>query len=75
MEAQRFPLDYDGIIAGASANPRTQLNAAGIAVHQALRRNPASAIPAAHYAMIHDALDACDGIDGLKDRLVQDPTR
>ena len=76
MEAQRFPLDYDGIIAGASANPRTQLNAAGIAMHQALRRNPASAIPAAQYAMIHDAvLDACDGIDGLKDRLIQDPTR
>lgn len=76
MQAQRFPLDYDGIIAGAPANPRTQLNAAGIAVHQALRRSPASAIPAAKYAMIHDAvLDACDGIDGLNDRLIQDPTR
>lgn len=76
MEAQRFPLDYDGIIAGASANPRTKLNAAGVAVHQALWRNPASAIPAAKYELIHNAvLDACDGIDGLKDRLVQDPTR
>lgn len=76
MEAQRFPLDYDGIIAGASANPRTQLNAAGMAMHQALWRDSASAIPAAKYPLIHDAvLAACDGIDGLNDRLIQNPTR
>jgi len=76
MEAQRFPADYDGIIAGASANPRTRLNAAGLAMHQALWRNPASVIPDTKYRMIHDAvLDACDAIDGVKDRLIQDPTR
>ncbi len=76
MEAQRFPLDYDGIIAGASANPRTRLNAVGLAMHQALWRDPTSAIPAAKFPLIHDAvLAACDGLDGLKDRLIQDPTR
>ena len=76
MEAQRFPLDYDGIIAGAPANPRTQLNAAAVAMHQALWRDAASAIPADKYPLIHDAvLAACDGLDGLKDRLIQDPTR
>ena len=76
MEAQRFPLDYDGIIAGASANPRTRLNAVGLAMHQALWRDPASAIPATKFPLIHDAvLEACDGLDGLKDRLIQDPTR
>jgi feruloyl esterase len=76
MEAQRFPLDYDGIIAGAPANPRTKLNAAGLATHQALWRDPASAIPADKYPLIHDAvLAACDSLDGLKDRLIQDPTQ
>lgn len=76
MEAQRFPLDYDGIIAGAPANPRSMLNAANLAMHQALWRDPASAISADKYPLIHDAvLAACDGIDGVKDRLIQDPTR
>ena len=76
MEAQRFPADYDGIVAGAPANPRMRLNAAGMAMHQALWRDPAGAIPAAKFSVIHDAvLAACDGIDGLKDRLIQDPTR
>ena len=76
MEAQRFPADYDGIIAGASANPRARLNAAGLAMHQALWRNPSSLIPENKYRLIHDAvLDACDAIDGVKDRLIQDPTR
>ena len=34
-EAQRFPDDFDGIIAGASANPRTYLNSWQIAIAQA----------------------------------------
>ena len=76
MEAQRFPGDYDGIIAGAPANPRARLNASGLAMHQALWRNPSSVIPATKYSTIHEAvLDACDAIDGVKDRLIQDPTR
>jgi len=76
MEAQRFPGDYDGIIAGASANPRTQLNAAHLAVHQKVWRDPAGYIPAAKFPAIHAAvLDACDAIDGVTDRLIQDPTR
>ncbi len=76
MEAQRFPADYDGIIAGASANPRLRLNAAGLAMHQALWRDSSSVIPETKYQVIHDAvLDACDANDGLKDRLIQDPTR
>jgi feruloyl esterase len=76
MEAQRFPADFDGIIAGAPANPRARLNAAGLAMHQALWRNPSSVVPATKYRMIHEAvLDACDAIDGLEDRLIQDPMR
>ncbi|HEY7502134.1 MAG TPA: tannase/feruloyl esterase family alpha/beta hydrolase [Vicinamibacterales bacterium] len=74
METQRFPSDYDGIIAGASANPRSRLNAAGLAMHQALWRDSSSVIPESKYQTIHAAvLDACDARDGLKDRLIQDP--
>src|SRR6185436_18864331 len=47
-----------------------------LAMHQALWRNPSSLIPENKYRLIHDAvLDACDAIDGVKDRLIEDPTR
>ena len=76
MEAQRFPADYDGIIAGAPANPPTRLASWNVYVGQAALKNPANTIPAAKYPMIHQAvLNACDAVDGLKDGLIDDPTR
>ena len=75
-EAQRYPDDYDGIIAGASANPRTYLNAWQLSIAQAMLKDPAGFIPPAKYPMIHQAvLAACDGLDGVKDGLIADPTR
>ena len=71
-EAQRFPADYDGIIAGAPAN-RTAL---AMWIAFAELKDPASYIPAAKYPVVHQAvLDQCDAVDGLKDGLIQDPTR
>ncbi len=71
-EAQRFPADYDGIIAGAPAN-RTGL-ALWIAFAQL--KDPASYVPPAKYPLIHQAVvAACDARDGLKDGLIQDPTK
>jgi feruloyl esterase len=76
MEAQRFPDDYDGIIAGASANPPAVLNAWQLSLAQAVLRVPASYIPPSKYPIIHQAvLDACDVIDGVKDGLISDPAR
>jgi feruloyl esterase len=76
MEAQRFPDDYDGIIAGAPANPPTRLSVSGVHVGHAALNNPASTIPAAKFPMIHRAvLDRCDAVDGLEDGLIADPTR
>src|ERR1700688_1192758 len=70
-EAQKFPDDFDGIIAGAPGN-RTAL-AMWIAL--ALLKDPASFIPPAKYPMIHQAaLPACDASDGLKDGLIDDPS-
>jgi len=76
MEAQRFPSDYDGIIAGAPANPLTRAQSWGVYVGSAGLKDPASFIPRAKYQMIHRAVvNACDALDGLKDSLIGDPTR
>ena len=76
MEAQRFPEDFDGIIAGAPGFNRTDGLFQSIAAMQATHRDPASFIPASKYSMLHEAaLSACDAGDGLKDGLISDPTR
>jgi feruloyl esterase len=75
-EAQRFPDDYDGIIAGAPANYWTHLMASFMSVAQVVRKDEASLIPQSKYALIHDAVMAkCDALDGVKDGLLEDPRR
>ncbi len=65
MEAQRFPTDYDGIVAGAPANNWVRLVATAVWDEQALMATPASAIPAAKLPAITAAvLAACHGSDG-----------
>src|SRR4051794_14640776 len=74
MEAQRYPEDFNGIIAGAPANDWTHLFTGFIWNEQALIGNPASAIPPAKLAAIQKAaLAACDALDGVKDGLIEDP--
>jgi tannase/feruloyl esterase len=71
-EAQMFPNDYDGIIAGAPAN-RTAIS---LWIAHAVLKDPASYIPPAKYPVIHQAaLAACDAADGLKDGLIDDPAK
>lgn len=71
-EAQQFPGDYDGIIAGAPAN-RTAL---ALWVAFAELKDPASVIPPAKYPVVHQAvLAACDAQDGLKDGLIENPAK
>ena len=71
-EAQKFPNDYDAIIAGAPAN-RTAIS---LWIADAVLKNPESYIPPAKYPMIHQAaLARCDAKDGLKDGLITDPTK
>jgi hypothetical protein len=76
MEAQRFPADYDGIIAGAPANQWTRLLSKSAADTQALESDAASYIPASKIHAISTAvLAACDAQDGVADGIVSDPTR
>jgi feruloyl esterase len=75
-EAQRFPADYDGIVAGAPANFWTHLSAGDLWTGIATLKDPASYIPKEKYPLIHKAaLDACDALDGVKDGLIEDPMR
>ena len=76
MEAQRFPGDFDGIIAGAPGFNRTDGAFQSLGAMQATHRDRASFIPASKYPMLHEAaLNACDADDGLKDGLITDPLR
>jgi Tannase and feruloyl esterase len=71
-EAQLFPEDYDGIIAGAPAN-RTAIS---LWIAHAVLKDPASYIPPTKYPVIHEAaVNACDARDGLKDGLIDDPMK
>jgi feruloyl esterase len=75
-EAQRFPADFDGIIAGAPANYWTHLVTGSLWIAEAVHKDEASYIPASKYPLIHKAvLEACDAMDGVKDGVLEDPTR
>jgi feruloyl esterase len=75
-EAQRFPTDYDGIIAGAPAINWTGRAAQSMWVAQAVHKDEASYIPPEKYSLTHNAvLAACDANDGVKDGVLEDPTR
>lgn len=76
MEAQRYPADYDGIIAGAPANDFTHTAVGFLWDQQALMMDPASYIPATKMSALESAvLGACDMKDGLTDALITDPRR
>ena len=76
MEAQRFPEDFDGILAGAPANFWTHMLSGGAAVAKAVYKNPAGYVSGAKIPAIHDAvLAACDAQDGVKDGIINDPPR
>ncbi len=74
MEAQRYPADYDGILAGAPANYWTALLSTAVSDTQALTLNQASFIPQAKIPAISAAvLAACDDKDGVRDGILNDP--
>ena len=71
--AQRFPTDFDGILAGAPALDNTGTMLARAWWMQGLANNP---IPASKLKLVADRVyDQCDAKDGLKDGLIDDPRR
>jgi Tannase and feruloyl esterase len=74
MEAQQYPEDYGGILAGAPANDWTRLLTLAAADTQTLTKDAASYIPAAKVPAIAAAVNtACDRADGVKDEILNDP--
>ena len=74
--AQRFPDDYDAIMAIAPTNLRAHQYAGQVWYVQAVTNNPASWIPFEKFPAIKDAaLAACDAIDGVQDGLIENARR
>jgi feruloyl esterase len=75
-EAQKFPADFDGIIAGAPGNNWTGRATYSMWVAQAVHKDEAAYIPPEKYPLIHNAVvEKCDALDGVKDGILEDPTR
>lgn len=76
MEAQRFPEDYDGIIAGAPANYWTRLIVMGMSSMKATLARPETYISAKKLKAIQGAaVEACDARDGVRDGVIEQPDR
>jgi hypothetical protein len=78
MEAQRYPEDFDGIVAGAPAFDWPGFAALGIHIAQALYPDPANMTENVLSQEILDHLYAevmkqADAQDGLKDGIIDDP--
>jgi feruloyl esterase len=78
-EIQRYPDDFDGVIAGAPGNNRVRLNVGFLWQFLANRhahddRNPI--VPPSKLPLITKAVvNACDATDGVTDGVVDDPRR
>ncbi len=76
MEAQRYPDDYDGIIAGAPANAFSRILTGFAWNMQNTLVDPAAYISAKKLKAIEAAaLASCDARDGVTDGVLDDPTK
>jgi feruloyl esterase len=75
-EAQRYPADYDGIVAGAPANFPTHMWPGELYPAWVTHRTPESLIPWEKLSLVQGAvLAACDAPDGIEDGILADPRR
>lgn len=73
IEAQRFPEDFDGIVANAPWVDQTGFTIGAMWNQRALSE---TSVTAAKLAMVADkVMGKCDAIDGLKDGLIDDPRK
>jgi feruloyl esterase len=73
-QIHRLPGEYDGVIAGAAANDRPNLHMTRIWDEWANVGAPDQTIPKLKLAMVQKAATAaCDGLDGVKDGIIDDP--
>src|SRR5688572_24794259 len=71
LEAQRYPDDFDGIVANAPWVDQTGFTIGAMWNQKALTQAPVS--PAKMLIVAQKVMDKCDALDGLKDGLIDDP--
>ena len=75
-EAQRFPDDFDGIVAGAPGADWTGRAAAALRVATHLQATPTAALSAQDRELVYTAsVAACDADDGVVDGLISKPAQ
>lgn len=73
VEAEQYPSDYDGVIAGYPALD-LRLELSDIRVHRAYLGHPESRLWGKDLALVDDyVLKQCDELDGVKDGVIQNP--
>jgi hypothetical protein len=73
LEAQRYPDDFDGIVANAPWVDQTGFTIGAMWNQKAITEAP---LPAAKLTLVAGAAMAkCDAVDGLKDGLIDDPRK
>ncbi len=74
MEAQRYPDDFDAIIAAAPVNNMVHLNVSQVALQVDMLRNASRLLPPEKKTLFANAVvEACDQRDGVKDGIVSEP--
>ena len=71
LEAQRYPDDFDGIVANAPWVDQTGFTVGAMWNQKALTEAPLS--PEKLRLVAEKIMDRCDAVDGLKDGLIDDP--
>jgi feruloyl esterase len=72
--AQRFPADFNGIIAGAPGLDWTGRAAQALRIAKRLEQNEAARLGQTQRQLLHTAVvGACDLLDGVKDGVIENP--
>ena len=75
-EVQQYPADYNGVVVGGHAAHLTRQIFGQLWLWMAAHPDGVAILPAAKLTVLHDAVLAkCDRLDGVKDGLLEDPTR
>ena len=76
QEAQRFPADFNGIIAGAPGLDWTGRAASAVRIAQRLEQNEAARLGQPQRQLLHAAVvESCDLQDGVKDGVLENPKK
>jgi feruloyl esterase len=74
MAAQRYPEDFDAIIAGAPVYNVVHLNVSQVSLQVGMLKNASSLVPAEKRTLFANAVvAACDPRDGVKDGIISEP--